>query len=149
MPLLHQHLTDSGINKTEFSGAFIEGVCNLVKEKSHFVQEFWESGKYFFIAPTTFDNEVIKKRWNEQSSAFIHALIEAYSNLSIFTAVETEKAFKETAEKMGLGAGSVMQLFRVCLSGVGGGPVLFEMVELLGKEEVDKRLKYALSAISV
>ena len=42
-----------------------------------------------------------------------------------------------------------MQLFRVCLSGVGGGPVLFDMVELLGKDEVVKRLENALAKVSV
>ena len=46
-----------------------------------------------------------------------------------------------------IGAGSVMQLFRVCLSGVGGGPVLFDMVELLGKDEVVMRLNNATRSI--
>ena len=40
-----------------------------------------------------------------------------------------------------------MQLFRVCLSGVGGGPVLFDMVELLGKSEVLARLNSALTGL--
>ena len=126
---------------------YLQGVCGLVKEKSHFVTEFWESGKYFFIAPSSYDADVIKKKWNEQSSGFIKELTTVYKNLNIFTSPETEKAFKETAEKMGIGAGSVMQLFRVCLSGVGGGPVLFDMVELLGKDEVVMRLNNATRSI--
>ena len=64
-----------------------------------------------------------------------------------FTAAETEAVFKATAEAQGIGAGQVMQLFRVCLSGVGGGPMLFEMVELLGKDEVVKRLETATQQI--
>lgn len=64
-----------------------------------------------------------------------------------FTAASTEAAFKATAEKLGIGAGQVMQLFRVCLSGVGGGPALFEMVELLGRDEVVKRLDAAVKNI--
>jgi len=126
---------------------FIENVCKLVKEKAHFVSEFWENGKYFFIAPTSYDADVIKKRWNEQSAGFIKAVIVSYKNLNSFTAIETEAAFKATAEKMGIGSGQVMQLFRVCLSGVGGGPMLFEMAELLGKEEVVKRLENAINTI--
>ncbi|MDQ3046816.1 MAG: glutamate--tRNA ligase [Bacteroidota bacterium] len=126
---------------------FVEQVCNLVKEKAHFVTEFWESAIYFFIAPTSYDADVIKKRWNEQSAAFITEVTEAYKQLNTFTAAETEATFKATAEKLGIGAGQVMQLFRVCLSGVGGGPMLFEMVELLGKEEVVSRLETALKSI--
>lgn len=126
---------------------FVEGVCKLVKEKAHFVSEFWANGSYFFIAPTSYDADVIKKRWNEQAATFIKELTGAYKNLNTFTATETEAVFKATAEKLGMGPGQVMQLFRVCLSGVGGGPMLFEMVELLGKEEVVKRLNTALSSI--
>jgi glutamyl-tRNA synthetase len=126
---------------------FVEGVCRLIKEKAHFVSEFWNSSSYFFIAPDSYDADVIKKRWNEQSANFIKELAAAYKGMSSFTAAETEATFKATAEKLGIGAGQVMQLFRVCLSGVGGGPVLFEMVELLGKEETVKRLETAVEKI--
>ncbi len=128
--------------------AFVEGVCKLVKEKAHFVSEFWTNGSYFFIAPTTYDADVIKKRWNENSADFIKAVAADFKALSTFTAAETEATFKATAEKLGTKTGEVMQLFRVCLSGVGGGPMLFEMVELLGKEEVIKRLDEASKSLS-
>ena len=77
---------------------FVEHVCNLVKEKAHFVSEFWTNGNYFFIAPTTYDADVIKKRWNEQSENFIKAVAEAFKGLTSFTATETEAAFKTTAQ---------------------------------------------------
>jgi glutamyl-tRNA synthetase len=127
----------------------LEKVCELLKEKAHFTHEFWESGSFFFVAPTTYDTDVIKKRWNEQTANFIKEVTETYKNSGAFTAAETEAAFKATAEKTGIGAGQVMQLFRVCISGVGGGPMLFEMVELLGKEEVVKRLEAASNAIKI
>jgi len=127
---------------------FVENVCRLVKEKAHFVSEFWANGNYFFIAPSAYDADVIKKRWNEQSANFIKTVTESFKGLTSFTAAETESTFKETAEKVGVGAGQVMQLFRVCLSGVGGGPMLFEMVELLGKDEVVKRLETAINSIN-
>ena len=144
-PVLKENLSES--HYSQLSTHYLQGVCKLVKEKAHFVSEFWEGGKYFFIAPTTFDADVIKKRWNEQSAGFIKEVTEAFKNLNTFTAAETEVTFKATAEKSGIGAGQVMQLFRVCLSGVGGGPMLFEMVELLGKEEVVKRLAFAIETI--
>lgn len=137
-------LKEKGI---EADQKFIEGVCKLVKEKAHFVSEFWTNGEYFFHAPASYDADVIKKRWNEQSAMFIKEVAEAFKGLNTFTSAETESVFKATAEKLGMGPGQVMQLFRVCLSGVGGGPMLFEMVELLGKEEVVKRLETALEKI--
>ena len=91
------------------------------------------------------DAEVLKKRLNEQSLAFIKQVREDLNLISNFTAAETEVTFKATAEKLGIGTGQVMQLFRVALTGVGGGPVLFEMMELFGKEETIKRLDNAIS----
>ncbi len=120
---------------------FVEGVCKLVKEKAHFINEFWDNAVYFFNAPNTYDADVLKKRLNEQTLNFIKEVTTAFSSLSNFTAAETEAVFKATAEKLGLGAGQVMQLFRVSISGVGGGPALFEIVELLGKEEILNRLQ--------
>ena len=130
-------------NGIQADNKFVENACRLLKEKAYFVHEFWKEGNYLFIAPTGYDTEVIKKRWNDKSAAFITAVADAFKNISSFTAAETEAAFKATAEAQGLGAGQVMQLFRVCISGVGGGPALFEIVELLGKEEVIKRLEKA------
>jgi glutamyl-tRNA synthetase len=120
---------------------FVEGVCRLVKEKAHFVTEFWDNSVFFFTAPTSYDAEVLKKRLNEQTGNFIKEVTTAYEGLTSFTAVDTEATFKATAEKLGIGAGQVMQLFRVSISGVGGGPALFEMIELLGKEEIINRLQ--------
>lgn len=146
LPLLEEKLKGTQDAKHK-DPEFVKGVCKLVKEKAHFVSEFWDGGSYFFIAPTSYDADVIKKRWNEQSANFIKEIAEAYKNLEHFTALETEAVFKTTAEKLGIGAGQVMQLFRVCISGVGGGPMLFEMVALLGKEEVVERLEKALNSI--
>jgi glutamyl-tRNA synthetase len=140
LPILHE----KGIHAEQ---KFVENVCRLVKEKAHFVSEFWDGGHYFFKVPASYDADVIKKRWNEQSAGFIKAITEAYKNIENFTAEETELVFKSTATKLEIAPGQVMQLFRVCISGVGGGPMLFEMIELLGKEEVVSRLEKALTSI--
>jgi len=125
---------------------FVKHVCRLVKEKAHFISEFWANASYFFIAPNAYDTEVLKKRLNDKTADFIKELKTSFAGLTNFTAAETESAFKNVAEKSGLGAGQVMQLFRVSITGVGGGPALFEIVELLGKDEITKRLQHFISA---
>jgi len=131
------------------SDSFYEGFCRLMKEKAHFVNEMWDLGSYFFITPSSYDAEVLKKRLNEQTLSFIKQIREDLAALANFTAIETEKTFKATAEKLNIPTGQVMQLFRVALTGVGGGPVLFEMMELFGKEESLKRLDNAITAFKV
>ena len=146
-PILEEKLKTVSSNVQHPASGYLEGVCRLVKEKSHFVSEFWDAGSYFFVAPASYDAEVIKKRWNDAAANFIKAVTEAFKGLDTFTAAETEATFKKTAEEQGIATGQVMQLFRVCVSGVGGGPMLFEMVELLGKNEIVKRLETAVSVI--
>ncbi len=125
---------------------FLEGFCRLMKEKAHFVNEMWDLGSFFFITPTNWDAEVLKKRLNEQTLAFIKQVHEDFTALQSFKAVDTEASFKATAEKLAIPTGQVMQLFRVAITGVGGGPALFEMMELMGKEESVKRLDNAIAA---
>jgi len=138
MPILKEHTIT--VDKS-----FAIGFCKLIKEKAHFVNEFWDLGSYFFIAPKAYDVEVLKKRLNPQSLEFIKEVKAAFSTIQNFTAVETEQAFKAVAEKLNIPTGQVMQLFRVAITGVGGGPALFEMLELFGKEDSLKRLESAVS----
>jgi glutamyl-tRNA synthetase len=123
--------------------AYVTQVVRLIKEKANFTTDFWQLGSFFFIPPAAYDAEVMKKRWNEKSKGFIKSLAEAYAGLGDFSARTAEETFKSTAESAGIKTGEVMQLFRVCVSGAGGGPALFEMVELLGKQEVCARLTAA------
>ncbi len=142
-------LIESKTGRKDISDTFLEGFCRLVKEKAHFLNEMWDLGSYFFIMPTTYDAEVLKKRLNEQTLAFIKQAKDDLASVANFTAAETEATFKHTAEKVGVGTGQVMQLFRVAITGVGGGPALFEMMELFGKEGSLKRLDNAIAAFKV
>lgn len=120
---------------------YVKSVCALIKEKTQFTSEFWDIGSYFFEKPAEYDEKVIRKRWNENAERFFPAVADAMDGLRAWKAEEIEATFKTTAENLDINPGHVMQLFRVLLSGQAGGPVLFEMTELLGKEEVVSRLK--------
>ena len=100
-------------------------------------------GSYFFIEPESYDAEVMKKRWNEKTKNFVGELAKAYQSANDFSAPSVENIFKQTCEKLSIKTGEVMQLFRVCISGVGGGPALFEAASLIGKEKIISRLESA------
>jgi glutamyl-tRNA synthetase len=125
--------------------AYIQGVCRLVKEKSHFVSEFWESGKYFFIAPTSYDEKVISKKWNENSKNIFNKLVEEYNSLSSWDAATIHASITNT--ETSLSAKVDLQMLRVLVSGVAGGPAIHEMLELIGKEEIVKRIKTAIEIL--
>jgi glutamyl-tRNA synthetase len=127
---------------------FVTEVCRLILEKAHFTHEFWSLGHFFFNDPENYDEDVVKKRWNEKSAAFITAITAAYETSGAFSAARAEELFKSCCESSGVKTGEVMQLFRVCLSGAAGGPALFEMAALLGKDVCVRRLHRALEKLN-
>lgn len=127
---------------------YVAEVCGLIKEKAQFITEFWSLANYFFEEPTEYDNEVVKKKWKELTPAFLESVKNAIAALSDFSHQNIEAAFKQTAESMGISAGSVMQIFRVSVSGMPAGPAIFEMVALIGKEKVLARMEKAIQAFN-
>ncbi len=126
---------------------FVQSVCLLLQEKAHFVGEFWEIGSYFFQSPAAYDENVLKKRASKNNMAFLQKLAENWQKETDFSAASTETVFKHTCESEQIKPGEVMQLLRVCISGLSGGPALFEIVALLGKDEVCLRLQKAIENI--
>jgi len=126
---------------------FIKKSCNLIKEKAHLISEFWDNGFFLFVAPTTYDEEVIRKKWKDKAPVFISSLSKAYSNAAVVTAEEFESLFQSTAASLEINPGQMMQLFRVCLTGSATGPALFEMAGLLGASEVAERLNKAVQIL--
>src|ERR1043165_11415 len=104
-----------------------------------------EKGIYLFQAPTSYDEQVIAKKWKPQYAEFFEKLIEALNGVSDFTAANAESVFKLTTANSNLKPGEVLQLFRVILTGQSSGVDLFPMIELLGKSEVCKRIESGLN----
>jgi len=134
-------------NNLNFSDAYIEKATSLIKEKISFVKELWSMGNYFFINPTHYDEAVITKRWNEKSPIVLNALIENLSSITNFTSAKIEEQYNLALAKNEVAGKDFLQLLRVCLSGVAGGPPIFEMCELFGKENTILRLLNALNTI--
>ena len=80
---------------------------------------------------------------------FLTAYLEKINSLPTYQAVELETTFKNLATELAQNPGQLMQPLRVAVSGEAGGPPIFEMLELLGKEEVNKRIAKAVSEITV
>lgn len=133
---------------TGFDAAYVLRVCELVKEKITFVKDVWPLGAYFFEAPQSYDEAVISKRWNDKSPLVLQELVQLIHPMETFTAEVFEAAYHEALNKTGVSNKDFMQLLRVCLSGVAGGPPIFEMAALFGKKETLNRLQTALQTLS-
>jgi len=135
-------------NGVEAEDNFVETVCEQLKERATFVKDMWEEGKYYFSAPTSYDEKTIRKKWKEDTPKYVSELKDKLSVLSDFSSENIEVEFKNYLEENELGMGRLLPAFRVCLTGLGMGPSLFDIASLLGKEETIKRMETALEKIN-
>ncbi len=121
-------------------------IVSLIKERANFVSEFWEMSNFFFEAPTSYD-EKASKNWKEDTPDLMQQLIAVLVTIEDFTSVNIETIVKDWMIQNEIGMGKVMQPFRLSLVGALKGPHLFDVVELIGKEETIKRLEKAIASL--
>ena len=121
-------------------------VVSLIKERAHFVSEFWEMSDFFFVAPTAYD-EKASKNWKEETPALMQELISVVEEITDFSSMNIETIVKDWMTKNEIGMGKVMQPFRLSLVGALKGPHLFDIVEVIGKDETIKRIQKAIATL--
>ena len=141
---LQVFLKENGIAKKD---DFVASVCDQLKERATFLKDMWEQGKYYFIAPNTYDEKTIRKKWHADTPKYLLELKNRLQEVLEFNSKNVEKEFKMFLEENKIGIGKLLPAFRLSLTGVAIGPSLFNIVELLGKEETIARMESALSRI--
>jgi glutamyl-tRNA synthetase len=101
---------------------------------------------FFFEAPTSYD-EKASKNWKEDTPALMTQLIAVIKSIEYFSSLNTETIVKDWMTQNEIGMGKVMQPVRLSLVGALKGPHLFDIVELIGKEETIKRLEKAIATL--
>ncbi len=121
-------------------------IVGLIKERANFVNEFWDLSDYFFVAPTSYD-EKAAKNWKEETPELMQKVIVELNNIEIFTSQNIETLLKDWMTTHEIGMGKIMQPLRLSLVGALKGPHLFDIIEMIGKEESIKRIEKALETI--
>lgn len=139
-PLLEEKGVDVSID-------YVETVVVLVKERVSFVKELWDQSSFFFVAPTSYDEKVVKKRWKEDSPAHMTELLDVLKNIDDFSAHNQEEIVKSWIEAKGYHLGNIMNAFRLAIVGESKGPHMFDITATIGKEETLSRLEKAIKEI--
>jgi len=124
--------------------AYVSRVLDAVKERLTFVEDFWSQASFFFLQPAEYDLNAVKPKWSTEKTAFFEAINKSFEEFNTWTASELEPFFKEAIQASGMKMGELMMPFRIMLVGGKFGPDVFQIVELLGKNEVIARVKKAL-----
>lgn len=124
-------------------------VVALTKERVQFVHELWNESFFFFLSPTTYDEQVVKKRWKTETPNQMKELHQLLSGLQNFDSATLDDAIKQWIESKGYGMGAVMNALRLLLVGAAKGPHLSDIMTVIGKEESLNRIDSGLQVIKI
>lgn len=128
------------VEKSGVTRAQLQKIVSLLKERVNFAAEIPETGHYFFETPLEYDAKAAKC-WKPDTEEILRQVIEIFNTCPSFNSAQLEEAVKNWITEHDIGFGRVMQPLRLSLVGALQGPHLFDIMEILGREESIKRIE--------
>lgn len=145
--LFKPELAKHGVDASQFSDEYITRAVGMIKSRISFVGDIWENAKFFFVAPTEYAPKDIKKRWKEDTPETMHRLIEIIKGIDDMTSANAEEVVLGWIKDNELHMGNVMNAFRLTVVGECKGPHMFDIAELMGKNEIIARIERGIENI--
>ena len=137
-------VAENGVNETMDR---ITKVVEMMKDRVNFVSELWPLCKFFFVAPTEYDEKTRKKRWKEDSAQQLGELMQVLEGIDDFSVEGQEAIVHQWIEQKEYKLGNIMNAWRLTLVGEGKGPGMFDISAFLGKQETLDRMKRAIEIL--
>jgi len=125
----------------------VKGAVGTLKERSKTLVEMAEGTCFYFQDDITYEEKGDKKFLKLNVLELLEELQESLEKTSDFFQAALEKTFETFLEEKEIKLGKVAQPLRVALTGKTVSPGIFEVMEVLGKETVLKRIAKAISHI--
>ena len=122
---------------------FLIELIDLVKERWKLKSDLTTTTNYFFLAPTEFDPKTSKKAWKEDTPKLMEELASKIAAMECWDVTAIESVFQELLTQKDIGFGKLGKPARLAITGLAGGPSLYHIIYLLGKEESLTRLNKA------
>ena len=127
--------------------SYLISIIELLKVRAKSLSEFISQSDYFFSAPS-YDEKVLQKAWNDDSvNNIILLLMDKLSSLDSWQKEDLQENFKSFIKKHDLGLGEIIMPIRLAVCGTLNGPAVYDILELLGKDETLKRINAALKEL--
>lgn len=128
---------------------YVEKIVELIKERANFVEDFWDASAFFFTRPDTYNENVIKKCWKENTSEHLQAIASLLTSIHPFHKETAHDKVMEYITTKELNMGQIMNALRLSLVGFAKGPDLFAIIDLLGVAETNERIRLAINKINI
>lgn len=139
-------LREKGVG--EFDRDYVARAVGMVKGRVNFVGELWDQADFFFKAPEEYAPKDVKKRWSAETPRIMEELIGVLEGIDDMTSANAEKIVLDWIASKGYHLGNVMNAFRLAVVGSCRGPHMFDITELMPREEVVARIRRAIDRIT-
>lgn len=130
-------LAEKGVTANE---KFLSGICDLLKQRASFMEDFWKEGSYFFQLPQEYEEAEVRKKWNEANKKNFLLLKEKLNEQTDFSLQGLESFIHAFVKDNNLKNGDILPVLRMMFTGKSKGPAVHEIASLMDKEEVLKRI---------
>jgi glutamyl-tRNA synthetase len=127
--------------------AKLPAMLETLRERAKTLRELVEVGRFYFERPSSYEDKARAKLFTPEGASRLSMLIERLATLEPFTAPAIEGLYRELVAAMELKLVDLAQLTRLAVTGRTASPPLFDVLALLGREEVLARLRTARFAI--
>lgn len=134
---------------TDYSTEYISRATGFVKDRITFTSELWDQSSFFFQAPDSFNEKDVKKRWKAETPELMHELITVLESINDFSSSSAEKTVMDWISEKGYNTGAIMNAFRLSVVGACKGPHMFDITEMIGKEETINRIRKGIETIKI
>ncbi len=132
---------------------WLERIVNAVGERLTTFQDIIPQTRYFFTDGFEYDSKAVKKWWGssdekkQKTCEILTNLGQVLEKIPGFDLETVESAIWKYTDENDIKRVAAMQALRIALTGTSFGPSLFDIVVLLGKDEVLKRIQRAIPCL--
>ncbi len=147
---LRPYLINDGLIKedTVIDESWLVKVIASLKDRCRTFIEFTSAARYFFSDDVETDPDAAKKFLTPGNRGILEDVLKGMESLPSFSETDIDGLFKEIMSGRGVKMGQVAQPVRVALTGRTVSPGIFEVIDILGKERVLRRIKSAIDNIT-
>ena len=122
-------------------------LADLVKLRAETISDFNKGMCFFYHAPVQYNEKGVKKYFSHDSVEKLKAIIEIFEKERDFNPENTEISVRNLADELEISAAKLIHPLRLALTGDIASPGIFDVVNILGKSEVNKRIEKAIEFI--
>ncbi len=105
-------------------------------------------GLFFFQAPLAYDFEAVRPKWTHEKALFFSDLVATFTSAISWEAGLLDQTFKDIAAGRKIKPGELQLPLRIMLVGGKFGPPVFEIAEMIGRDETVERIRRGVVELS-